>query len=90
MNQETTRRWQKEIYVVFGSVCFLLLFLASPKIPLAAIPGDANNDGKITQADVGIIINHILGIENAPGNPDCNNDGQVNSGVRGRFSRNTV
>ena len=41
-------------------------------------PGDANGDGQINVQDVISIINHILLIRSAQGNPDCNGDGTVN------------
>lgn len=58
-------------------VCCLLLFLTQISISHGADPGDANDDGKISQSDIGAVVNHILGTESASGNPDCNTDGTV-------------
>jgi len=67
------RRFHCFIY----TICCLLLFLAPPHVSHGAAPGDANNDGKISRADVTTVIDHILGAT-APGNPDCNTDSVVN------------
>ena len=40
--------------------------------------GDANGDGAFTAADGTAILNQILQTATATGNPDCNQDGQVN------------
>jgi len=64
-----------DLFLLIGS---LLLILAMPFISLAAVPGDANGDGKITQEDVTTIINQVLGIDSPSPGADCNNDGVVN------------
>ena len=42
--------------------------------------GDANGDGVVNQADVNAVIDQYFGVATAPGKPDCNADGEVNSG----------
>ncbi len=37
-------------------------------------PGDANADGFVNLADLGVIINAFRGTQTAPGNGDCNGD----------------
>ena len=44
---------------------------------LAAVPGDANNDGVVNSQDIQVIIDHILQKITAAGMPDCNQDGKV-------------
>lgn len=39
-------------------VCCLLLFLTQISISHGAAPGDANDDGKISQSDIGAVVNH--------------------------------
>ena len=43
------------------------------------VPGDANGDTKINSLDLVSIINQILNVATATGNPDCNGDHNVNS-----------
>lgn len=48
---------------------------------IALVPGDANGDGKVTVADVMMVVNHILGNSSSNinlKNADVNNDGGVN------------
>jgi hypothetical protein len=47
------------------------------KVAKRDLPGDANGDGTVDQADRGALVDHILNIATAA-NPDCNQDGQVN------------
>ncbi len=61
--------------LIFG-LCFVLA-VGSTRLGLAAVPGDANNDGVVNRQDVQVIINHILQKTTAPGMPDCNQDGKV-------------
>ena len=42
------------------------------------LPGDTDGDSTITAADISAVINQILGLSTAGGNPDCNSDGQIN------------
>ena len=44
----------------------------------AQIPGDTDGDNTITAQDISAVINQILGISSAGGNPDCNGDSQIN------------
>ncbi len=44
-----------------------------------AQPGDANHDGRVSREDVYLLNDQLLQRRNAPGNPDCNNDGAVNT-----------
>ena len=46
--------------------------------PQGPAPGDANGDGIYTPLDGNAILDQILQIGTAPGDPDCNQDGQVN------------
>jgi len=41
-------------------------------------PGDANADGFVNLADLGVIINIFRGNQTGPGNGDCNEDGFTN------------
>jgi len=63
---------------VAGTMCCVLLFSIAASFSFAASPGDANNDGKIDQADVTAVLNQILGIEPVSPGADCNLDGAVN------------
>ncbi len=41
-------------------------------------PGDANADGFVNLADLGVIIEIFRGNQTGPGNGDCNEDGFTN------------
>ena len=42
--------------------------------------GDANGDGVVNEADIAVVIDQYFGRSTAAGKPDCNQDGEVNSG----------
>jgi RHS repeat-associated protein len=54
------------------------LGLASPVVSAQGIAGDADANGRIGQGDVTAILDAILQVHPAPGNPDCNGDSAVN------------
>ncbi|MDA2921159.1 hypothetical protein MYX76_16990, partial [Desulfobacterota bacterium AH_259_B03_O07] len=57
-----------------NSIAFIVVFTdGSNGIFVAEIPGDANADGFVNLADLGVIINAFRGTP-APGNGDCNGD----------------
>ncbi len=45
----------------------------------AQIAGDANADGIINQGDVAALLDDLSGVAAAPGDADCNGDGQVDA-----------
>jgi len=65
----------------FGGITlsvFLGMALFSSTIARAVtLPGDANNDGVVDANDVPAIVAQILERADAPGDPDCNEDGAV-------------
>ena len=57
---------------------FLGMTLFSSTIARAvALPGDANNDGVVDANDIPVVVAQILERADAPGDPDCNEDGTV-------------
>ena len=46
--------------------------------PGAALAGDTNGDNTITAEDISAVVNQILELSTASGNPDCTGDGLVN------------
>jgi len=42
--------------------------------------GDANGDGVVNEADIAVVMDQFFGRSTAAGKPDCNQDGDVNSG----------
>jgi RHS repeat-associated protein len=68
---------RKTSWLIAEVVCLFVLALALPDMAWSQAPGDANNDGVISRADISAIVDHILGKTPAPGNPDCNRDAAV-------------
>jgi RHS repeat-associated protein len=61
------------------AVCLgLSLALAPGAASAQGIAGDADGNGRIGAGDVTAILDAILQVQAAPGNPDCNGDGAVN------------
>ncbi len=61
------------------AVCLGLALAFTPMIVSAqGIAGDADGNGRIGGGDVTAILDAILQVQAAPGNPDCNGDGAVN------------
>ncbi|MDY5797409.1 MAG: dockerin type I repeat-containing protein, partial [Eubacteriales bacterium] len=52
--------------------------------PDSTLPGDANLDGEVTNADAVLIMRHSMGVVELTGhallNADCSGDGIVNTG----------
>ncbi len=48
-------------WLMMGVVCLSALVLALPHTAWSQAPGDANNDGRISRADLSAIVDHILG-----------------------------
>jgi hypothetical protein len=61
--------------LVVWFVCILLSVGAGSAALHGQEGGDANNDGFIDSLDVPLIVDEILGLATAPGNPDCVVDG---------------
>lgn len=62
------------------AACMLLTLgfaLIPSRAPAQALPGDADANGGIGRADVSKILDTILLVNQAPGNPDCTGDGIV-------------
>lgn len=45
---------------------------------ISGLPGDSNGSGVIDAQDQGPVIDHMLEVSSAPGDPDCNRDNVVN------------
>lgn len=61
-----------------GALVFLVIMICLSTLISAALPGDANNDGKIDALDIQAIIDHIIGRTSAIGNADGNQDTIIN------------
>lgn len=62
------------------AACVLLVFglgLLPSRAPAQDLPGDADANGGIGRADVAKILDAILLVKPAPGNPDCTGEGTV-------------
>ena len=62
---------------LIGLILSFLLVGELTALQQGVLPGDADNDGFLTPLDREAILNHILGIADAPGDADFNGDGTV-------------
>jgi RHS repeat-associated protein len=63
---------------LLAATALSLALALAPTVAAQGIPGDADGSGAVGSGDVTAILDAILAIHPAPGNPDCTGDGTVN------------